>query len=130
MEGSDEGVHSLMKNVFGNYVIQLIFDKGSQERIDNLYEVMLGQLTELTFDQFGCRIIQKALATLPIERKKEIVSKYDSKTLIEMMYSEEGNYVIQCIILNLPYKEILFLLPLIENQVLDLCIDKRGCRVI
>lgn len=67
---------------------------------------------------------------LPLAKKKEIVSKYDQHALVGMMYSEEGNYVIQCIILNMPHEEISFLLPLIEERVLDLCKDKRGCRVI
>ena len=47
-----------------------------------------------------------------------------------MMFSEEGNYIVQCIILNLPVNEIQFIIPLVQNQVLLLCKDKRGCRVI
>ena len=46
------------------------------------------------------------------------------------MFSEEGNYIVQCIILNLPINEIQFIIPLVQNQVLLLCKDKRGCRVI
>ena len=47
-----------------------------------------------------------------------------------MMFSEEGNYIVQCIILNLPSEEIQFIISLVQDQVLDLCRDKRGCRVI
>ena len=40
--GSDTGnPTSLMKNVFGNYVIQLIFEKGTPERIEEFYQCML-----------------------------------------------------------------------------------------
>ena len=50
--------------------------------------------------------------------------------LVEMMYSEEGNYIVQCIIMHLPASEIQFLIPLVQSQVLQLCKDKRGCRVV
>ena len=46
-------------------------------------------------------------------KKKEIISKFDYKLLVEMMFSEEGNYIVQCIILNLPISEIQFIIPLV-----------------
>ena len=119
-----------MKNVFGNYVIQLLFEKGSPERINEFYQTMLKQCVRLSFDAFGCRIIQKALVCLPIEKKKEIIAKFDEKMLVEMMFSEEGNYIVQCIILHFPPEEIQFIIRLVHTKVLQLCKDKRGCRVI
>ena len=62
-----------MKNVFGNYVIQLIFEKGTKDRVNQFYETMLKQTIMLSFDQFGCRIVQKALSWLPMKQKKEII---------------------------------------------------------
>ena len=56
-----------MKNVFGNYVAQLIFEKGTEERKEQFYQVMLKQVHKLASDQYGCRIIQKAIVWLPIE---------------------------------------------------------------
>lgn len=91
---------------------------------------MLKQSNRLSFDQFGCRIIQKALVCLSIDKKLEIIAKFDKKMLIEMMFSEEGNYIVQCIILHLPSEKIQFIIPLVQSQVLQLCKDKRGCRVI
>ena len=41
---------SLMKNVFGNYVIQLILEKGTPERIEEFYQCMLKQIEKLSFD--------------------------------------------------------------------------------
>ncbi len=42
--------NSLMNNVFGNYVIQLIFEKGSEERIQQFYQLMLKQYLALSHD--------------------------------------------------------------------------------
>ena len=67
---------------------------------------------------------------LPLDRKMEIIAQFEPDKLVAMMFSEEGNYILQCIVLNLPCGEIQFLLPLIEKNLLDLCRDRRGCRVI
>ena len=75
MMNSGEKLHetSLMKNVFGNYVIQLLFEKGSKEQIDQFYQCMLQQCYKLANDSFGCRILQKALVFLPLPQQLEIV---------------------------------------------------------
>ena len=57
VSSSSQNSMSLMKNVFGNYVIQLIFQRGSEERVEQFYQCILDQIHDLTFDQFGCRII-------------------------------------------------------------------------
>ena len=119
-----------MKNVFGNYVAQLIFEKGTEERKEQFYQVMLKQVHKLASDQYGCRIIQKAIVWLPIEHQLEIISQFEQAKLMSMMFSEEGNYILQCIVLNLPSEHITFMLPLIETKLLELCKDRRGCRVI
>ena len=64
------------------------------------------------------------------EKRVEILSKYDDEMLRKMMTSEEGNYVVQCLILNLPVKKVHKFISLIEPNVIRLCKDKRGCRVI
>ena len=76
---------------------------------------MLKQIEKLSFDQYGCRIIQKAIVWLPLDKKKEIIAQFNSKLLIEMMFSEEGNYIVQCIILNLPSEEIQFIISLVQD---------------
>ena len=52
---------------------------------------------------------------LPLDKKKEIIAQFNSKLLIEMMFSEEGNYIVQCIILNLPSEEIQFIISLVQD---------------
>ena len=102
-----------MQNVFGNYVIQLIFERGSSQRIEQFYNIMFAQLHKLCIDQFGCRIIQKAIVWLPFPYKKEIISQFTDDMLIKLMFSEEGNYIVQCMIVNMPLGEIRFLLPIV-----------------
>jgi len=64
------------------------------------------------------------------ERKLELLHSFDHQSLLAMMFSEEGNYIVQCFVLNLAPELIAWFVPLVDQKVLQLCRDKRGCRVI
>jgi len=48
---------SLMKNVFGNYVAQSVFEMGTAEQVDTFFACVLRQVHQLSSHNFGCRII-------------------------------------------------------------------------
>jgi len=48
-----------MKDVFGNYVIQKMFEHGDQNQKKILVNKMKGQVLELTTQVYGCRVVQK-----------------------------------------------------------------------
>jgi mRNA-binding protein PUF3 len=49
----------LMKDVFGNYVIQKFFEHGNQVQKKIMAGQMKGKLTELSTQMYGCRVVQK-----------------------------------------------------------------------
>lgn len=50
---------ALMKDVYGNYVIQMLFEYGTQMHKKALVMSMKGQIYELSVHIYGCRVIQK-----------------------------------------------------------------------
>jgi pumilio RNA-binding family len=60
--------HRLMKDVFGNYVVQKMFEFGSPNQRKQLFYDLRGSIYDLSCDQYGCRVIQKALDVLPSRR--------------------------------------------------------------
>jgi mRNA-binding protein PUF3 len=50
---------ALMKDVFGNYVIQKFFEHGDQSQKRELAGKMKGQVLELSMGMYGCRVVQK-----------------------------------------------------------------------
>jgi len=54
----------LMKDVFGNYVIQKMFEYGNASQRQSLFLELKGKVYNLSQDQYGCRVIQKALEVL------------------------------------------------------------------
>ena len=50
---------ALMKDVFGNYVIQKLFEHGSQVQKRILADKMKGQVVTLSVQMYACRVVQK-----------------------------------------------------------------------
>ena len=49
----------LMKDVYGNYVIQKFFEHGSQAQKTVLANDMRGQIFDLSTGKYACRVVQK-----------------------------------------------------------------------
>ena len=54
----------LIKDVFGNYVVQKMFEYGNLNQRRQLYNILKGNMWEYSQDQYGCRVVQKALEVL------------------------------------------------------------------
>lgn len=67
--------HKLMKDVFGNYVVQKMFEFGSLNQRKQLFKDLQGRMLNLSCDQYGCRVVQKALEVLPSLQQDELVEE-------------------------------------------------------
>jgi mRNA-binding protein PUF3 len=54
----------LMTDVFGNYVIQKLFEFGSDEQKAALVSKMEGHVLNLSLQMYGCRVVQKVRSTV------------------------------------------------------------------
>jgi pumilio RNA-binding family len=50
-----------MKDRFGNYVFQKIFEKGSEKQKKKLFDAIKIKLINLSEHCYGCRVVQKAI---------------------------------------------------------------------
>ena len=64
-----------MKDVFGNYVIQKMFEFGNLNQRKSLYSQIKGNMINLSMDQYGCRVVQKALEVLPSAQQDDLISE-------------------------------------------------------
>ena len=62
-----QSAYSLMTDVFGNYVIQKFFEFGTPEQKQTLAQRVRGHVLPLALQMYGCRVIQKALESIPAE---------------------------------------------------------------
>jgi pumilio RNA-binding family len=81
---------------------------------------------------YGCRVVQKALEVISLEQKKLLVQEL-KEAVIDCIYDQNGNHVIQKCIEKMPSEQVDFILHTIldkPNHVKDLCLHTYGCRVI
>jgi len=68
----------LMTDVFGNYVLQKLFEYGTPNQCESLALLLKGQAVQLSMQMYGCRVVQKALEYVNRERLVELVSEFES----------------------------------------------------
>lgn len=132
-------VHSLMTDVFGNYVIQKLFDHGGADQREALASFLVGHAVQLSLQMYGCRVVQKALEFSSIDTLIALVSEFSGQVM-KCVQDQNGNHVIQkCIEVvsatakaEGPYlhSHIQFIIDAFNGQVEKLSTHAYGCRVI
>jgi pumilio RNA-binding family len=56
-----------MNDVFGNYVVQKLFEYGTDQQRATLADQLLGNVLKLTKSMYGCRVVQKALEVISLD---------------------------------------------------------------
>ncbi|KAL8168116.1 hypothetical protein V2J09_009615 [Rumex salicifolius] len=119
----------LMTDVFGNYVIQKLFEYGTSEQRKELANQMQGEILSLSLQMYGCRVIQKALEVIELEQKAELVHELDGHVL-RCVRDQNGNHVIQKCIESIPLEKVDFVISAFHGHVANLSMHPYGCRVI
>jgi hypothetical protein len=70
--------HGLMTDVFGNYVLQKLFEYGTTEQCDGLAMLLTGQAAQLSMQMYGCRVVQKALEYVGTQRLISLVAEFEN----------------------------------------------------
>lgn len=138
----------LMTDVFGNYVLQKLFEYGTPEQCEQLGILLSGQAVNLAMQMYGCRVVQKALEYVNTERLMTLVSEFESPpVLLRCVHDSNGNHVIQkCIEIvsrvargaREQSKEaadhiagrIQFIIDTFKGRVKELSSHPYGCRVV
>lgn len=138
--------HILMTDVFGNYVLQKLFEYGVEEQCEALASILKGQAVSLSMQMYGCRVVQKALEYVNRDRLVELVKEFEApQALIDCVHDSNGNHVIQkCIevvskaarVAENPETEqylssrIQFIIDQFQGRVKELSSHPYGCRVV
>ncbi|KAF4507473.1 hypothetical protein G6O67_003965 [Ophiocordyceps sinensis] len=119
----------LMKDVFGNYVVQKFFEHGNQVQKRVLAEKMKGKVIDLSVQVYACRVVQKALEHVLVEQQAELTMELEPK-ILKVTRDQNGNHVVQKIIELVPRRYIDFIMNALRGQVAGLASHTYGCRVI
>lgn len=110
-------VRRLRNDVFGNYVVQKLFDFGTPKMKDDLRETLQGEMLQLSLQMYGyvyssgwigqgplfwsltfffprCRVVQKALEALDDADIPKLLMEFHHNVL-SCIHDQNGNHVIQ-----------------------------------
>jgi len=90
--------YSLMTDVFGNYVIQKFFEFGTSEQKQMLAQRIRGHVMPLSLQMYGCRIVQKALESIPAEMQVLFMCILSSVDNNDMSLSQAAEAMHTCYI--------------------------------
>ena len=68
-----------MTDVFGNYVVQKLFDNGTPKQREALASFLVGHAVQLSLQMYGCRVVQKALEFASIDTLIALVSEFSGQ---------------------------------------------------
>jgi mRNA-binding protein PUF3 len=141
-----------MKDVFGNYVVQKLFDHCNQIQKTLLAQAMKGWVVSLSVHPYACRVLQKvpkpnltykvlsvspicisnqsqALEHILVEQQREIVKELEVDAL-KVIKDQHGNHVIQKALECVPRQYIGFIFDSLRGNVKELACHNYACRVL
>ncbi|KAL0946873.1 hypothetical protein HGRIS_013039 [Hohenbuehelia grisea] len=117
----------LIQDVFGNYVIQRLFEYGTQVQKTILANTMEGHIFQLSMGTYGCRVVQRAIEHILPDQQAAIIRELEPHVL-ECVKNANGNHVIQKLIERVSPERLPFLSAFCAAS-LDLATHPYGCRV-
>ncbi|CCW64925.1 unnamed protein product [Phytomonas sp. EM1] len=132
----------LTTDVFGNYVVQKLFDIASHAELqrppnpaivearllDKLTDQIRGKLKKYSFQTYSCRAMQRALENLRESDRDEIIHELEG-CVMESVFDQNASHVVQKIIEIYPFK-CQFLVDAFLPNLTELACHAYGCRVL
>ncbi|EPR79006.1 Pumilio protein [Spraguea lophii 42_110] len=123
-ENIKDDVWELSMDLFGNYVIQKLFESEREIKKDILKKVK-GRILGLSVHMYGCRVVQKILECSGSE---EMVLEEIKDKLLVLIEDQNGNHVVQKCVEKIKDKK--YFIEYFQNHSVNMSMHKYGCRVI
>ncbi|CAK89590.1 unnamed protein product (macronuclear) [Paramecium tetraurelia] len=120
------------KDVFGNYVVQKIFDSSGDVKLKSrMFNKLKTHFYDLSKNPFGCRVMQKLIEYS--QGKEEVQNSILSQLVQNMrslIYDSNGNYVIFKMLESYDKSKMEFLIPIVEESFHYMAQQIYGCKII
>lgn len=118
----------LVTDIFANYVLQKMLDKGNPRQLTYAANRLRGHVVTLTLQTYGCRVIQKCIEVMPPQGLDVIVAELEGN-VARCIQDQNGNHVVQKCVEVIP-KRCGFIISAFVGRVMELATHAYGCRVI
>ncbi|CAC5411195.1 PUM [Mytilus coruscus] len=140
--------YHLMTHMFGNYVIEKLFQFGDNDQRQALAQKLHGHVPGMALNVYGCRVLQKALENsnewgyvilwlgsdelfcqIPKNLQVEIVKELDGH-ILKCVKDQNGNHVVQKCIECVKPGHLQFIIDAFKGQVHSLSTHPYGSAVL
>ncbi|KAL0957248.1 hypothetical protein HGRIS_001062 [Hohenbuehelia grisea] len=121
----------LAEDIFGNFVIQKLFEYGTPAQKQILANTMEGHIFKLSIGMYSCHVVQTAIKYILPDQQVAVIRELEPHVL-ECIKNVHGSYVIQeliTLIKPVSSERPLFLSAFCAAS-LDLATDQSGCNVL
>ena len=123
---------SLMMDPFGNYLIQKLLDRCSEEqRLDLVKAVALkSDLVAIALNTHGTRAVQKLVETLSTQEQSSLVIDALKPGIVLLIKDLNGNHVVQRCLQRLGASECQFIYDAAGSHCVEIATHRHGCCVL
>ncbi|CAK60321.1 unnamed protein product (macronuclear) [Paramecium tetraurelia] len=119
------------KDMFGNYTVQKIFEVGTQDQKQRMYNLLINQIFDLSKNQYACRVVQKMMEFIKDHTQLvDIFLQIMYPQINQLLNDSNGNYVILSCFELFNKNQLIFMIPYIEDSLQFMSKQTYGCRVI
>eukprot|EP00798_Chlamydomonas_sp_ICE-L_P014163 gene14163-20130_t len=109
--------------------VEKFFEFGTPDQRLRLADAFKGKVVELSLQMYGCRVVQKALEVVPLDKQCAIIAELDNQ-MMRCVRDQNGNHVIQKIVKCVPSSSIRPMINQLLEHMVPLSSHPFGCRVI
>ncbi|KAL6758254.1 ARM repeat-containing protein [Haematococcus lacustris] len=128
-----ECVVELMVDPFGNYLVQKLLDRCSeQQRLEVLRRVaQRGELASVALNTHGTRAVQKLIETLSSREQRQIVVEaLRGAGVVSLIKDLNGNHVVQRCLQRLGPEDAQFIYDAASAHCVEIATHRHGCCVL
>lgn len=123
---------TLMTDPFGNYLIQKLLDRCSEEQRLQVLKAVVpnGDLVTAALNTHGTRAVQKLIETLTSREQTQLVVNALRPGIVVLIRDLNGNHVVQRCLQRLSPEESQFIYDAASEHCLDIATHRHGCCVL
>lgn len=127
-----ENVTSLMKDPFGNYLIQKLLDRCSEEQRTEVVKAVAekGELVTIALSTHGTRAVQKLIETLTSKEQRALAIQALAPGVVHLIKDLNGNHVVQRCLQRLGPEDSQFIYDTAVTYCVEIASHRHGCCVL
>jgi len=127
-----ENIVALMKDPFGNYLIQKLLDRCSEEQRTEVVKAVAekGELVEIALSTHGTRAVQKLIETLTTKEQRTLAIQALKPGVVSLIKDLNGNHVVQRCLQRLGPDDSQFIYDAASQFCVEIASHRHGCCVL